>query len=123
MDLSEKKEIGIGEIKKEITSINDTIHTIQFVDPYKFKISDTRKFTKYIRNGIAKQVKLTKEMPYKELKDVYYGEKILHDSNLTMLDFAKTDDITVTHIAFEALNKYELDNKKLPGKLLFKINV
>lgn len=115
MDLTEKKEMGIGEAKKESKSINGTIHTIQFVDPYKFKISDTRKFTKYIRNGIAKQVKLTKQIPYKEMKEIYYGEKILHDSNLAMLDFAKTDDIFATHVAFETLNSYELANKKLPG--------
>ena len=35
-------------------SINETIQKVKVINPYSFKIGDTRKFDKYIRNGIAK---------------------------------------------------------------------
>eukprot|EP01022_Parablepharisma_sp_SALTPOND_P020985 TRINITY_DN395_c0_g1_i1.p1 TRINITY_DN395_c0_g1~~TRINITY_DN395_c0_g1_i1.p1 ORF type:complete len:5656 (-),score=802.26 TRINITY_DN395_c0_g1_i1:1614-18581(-) len=110
----EKKEIPMGEAKTE--SINGTIHTVKFVDPFKFRIGDTRKYTKYIRNGIAKQVKPIRQIDFKELSEVYTGPNVLHDSNLTMLDFAKTDDIFVTHAVFQALDSFEAKNGKAPGE-------
>jgi len=35
-------------------SINDTIHKVKVINPYSFRIGDTRKFDKYEHNGIAK---------------------------------------------------------------------
>ena len=113
----EKKEISVAEDKKESKSINGTIHTVEFVDPYKFRIGDTLKFGKYVRNGVAKQVKLPKDLAFKELKDVYYSESVLHDANLTVLDFAKTEQISLTHIVFEALDSFEANNARAPSML------
>jgi len=38
----------------ESDSINYTIHKVKVVNPYCFKIGDTRKFTEYESNGIGK---------------------------------------------------------------------
>lgn len=35
-------------------SINDTIHKVTVINPYSFKIGDTRKFSPYIAKGIVK---------------------------------------------------------------------
>lgn len=51
----EKHDDFNKEVKSD--SINDTIHKVTVMTPYSFKIGDTRKFEKYERNGIAKQLK------------------------------------------------------------------
>lgn len=39
-------------------SINGTIHTIQTINSNSFYIGDTTKYSKYIRNGTAKNIKV-----------------------------------------------------------------
>jgi hypothetical protein len=46
-------------------SINDTIHKVTVLTPYSFKIGDTRKFEKYGRNGIARQLKTKLQLKFK----------------------------------------------------------
>jgi len=120
IDDGKKKEIAVGqkpeESKEKLTSINGTLHTVKLVDAYKFKIGDTRGYTKYIRNGVAKQVKLTKELKFKTISQVYETSEIPHDQNLSIMDFAKMNDILLSHIAFQALDKFEETNNRLPDE-------
>ena len=96
------------------TSINDTVYPVEYVDPYKFRIGDTRGFAKYIRNGVAKQIKLQKNVSFKDLHTVYTDKEICIDKNLDLMDFAKIQDKYATHISFEALDTFVLTNKKMP---------
>lgn len=85
-------------------SINDTIHKVTVVNPYSFKIGDTRKFDKYIRNGIAKQLKTKKVMAFKSFKEVMEGTDMALDGNLSVADFEKMQNNQLAHIAFNALD-------------------
>lgn len=51
-------------------SINETIHKVKVITPYAFKIGSTKKFTKYERNGIAKQLKTKKVMEFKSIEKI-----------------------------------------------------
>lgn len=55
MKLKDGEKHEDAQVKSD--SINDTIHKVTVMTPYSFKIGDTRKFEKYERNGIAKQLK------------------------------------------------------------------
>lgn len=51
-----KLKEGESHEDKLITSdsLDDTIHKVTVINPYSFKIGDTRKFTPYIAKGIVK---------------------------------------------------------------------
>ena len=46
--INEDKEID------KLTSINGTVHKVKVINPTSFRIKDTSKYGKYLRNGIAK---------------------------------------------------------------------
>ena len=46
------------EKKKDIKSINGTVHKITVINSNSFYIEDTRNYGKYIRNGIGKNLKI-----------------------------------------------------------------
>ena len=52
MKLKEGEKHEDSAIKSD--SINDTINKVKVVTPYAFKIGSTKKFEKYLRNGIAR---------------------------------------------------------------------
>ena len=119
------KEVKGMEIEGEIVmegnkTINDTIHIVKYVDPYKFRIGNTMKYSKYIRNGIAKQVKLKRKMKFNKLSEVYEGNDVPYDKNLLALDFGKADDLFVTHVTFKAIDLFKETNKRMPEEWNFK---
>ena len=52
MKLNEGESHEDAQVKSD--SINETIHKVTVINPYSFKIGDTRKFSPYIGKGIAK---------------------------------------------------------------------
>ena len=54
-----------NEAFKHCTSINETIHKVKVVTPYAFRVGNTLKYSKYERNGIAKQLKVKKQLVFK----------------------------------------------------------
>jgi hypothetical protein len=52
MKLLEGQKHDDPEVKSD--SINDTIHKVTVINPYAFKIGDTRKYGAYEGNGIGK---------------------------------------------------------------------
>lgn len=51
-------------------SINSTLHRVTVVSPYSFRIGDTRLYSAYLGNGIAKQQKTKQTMNFKPFKEV-----------------------------------------------------
>lgn len=51
-------------------SINGTIHKIRVINSNSFEIGDTRGFTNYVRNGIAKNIKTPINIAFKSLSTV-----------------------------------------------------
>ena len=71
MDLKEgSQHLGVQNQDCKSSNINDTIHKVTVVNPYAFRIGDTRGYTDFKSNGIAKQLrtKLTiKFLPFGEV--------------------------------------------------------
>ena len=106
----------VDGMKSANSDINGTLHIIKFVDPFKFRIGDTRNYSKYIRNGVARQVKVKKTVNFKSLKEIYNSKEPPYDKNLLNLDFTKIEDIPLTHHIFNALNQFEEEHKRLPNE-------
>lgn len=81
---------------------------IKVLGPYTFSIGDTTAFSKYERGGIASQVKMSKELHFKSLKES------LRSPEFVMTDFAKFDRPPQLHLAFTALHKYVEKNGRTP---------
>lgn len=74
-------------------SIDDTIHKVTVLTPSSFKIGDTRKYEKYERNGIAKQLKTKVKLKFKSYEDSLLGplQDLPLDGNLAVADFEKME--------------------------------
>jgi hypothetical protein len=121
MEFEEKE----GEIStsSENKSINSTIHKITVVDPYNFKISNTLKYSKYIRNGVSKQVssfilnffqiKPPKELKFKTIAEGFKEENLkgIIDDNMSIMDFSKLEQILPSHLCFCVLDELQKENK------------
>lgn len=72
-------------------SINDTIHKVVVVTPYSFRIGDTRKYSAYAGNGIAKQLRTKLQMQFKPFRETMLGDASVlpQDANLAYADFEK----------------------------------
>ena len=97
-------------------SIDDTIHKVTVLTPYSFKIGDTRKFEKYERNGIAKQLKTKVELKFSSFEDSVLGplQDIPLDGNLAVADFEKLSHSQASHVCFQALDRFREEHKRLP---------
>lgn len=97
-------------------SINDTIHKVTVLTPYSFKIGDTRKFEKYGRNGIAKQLKSKVQLKFKNFQESVMGkvDDMPLDGNLAVADFEKIQNASIAHLCFLALEKFRTDQNRVP---------
>nr|XP_018908645.1 PREDICTED: ubiquitin-like modifier-activating enzyme 1 [Bemisia tabaci] len=73
---------------------------IRVLGPYTFSISDTSKFSDYIRGGVVTQVKMPKVINFLPLKEAIEKPEYL------IADFAKFDHPSTLHVAFTALHSY-----------------
>lgn len=89
--------------------INDSIHKVTVINPYSFKIGDTRKFTPYVAKGIAKQLRTKLTLKFKSFEEVALKTpaELKMDENLVFADFEKMANGTLSHVAFEALDKFQ----------------
>lgn len=89
-------------------SINGTIHKVKVINPSSFRIGDTRKFTPYQGNGIAKQLKSKFEMKFKKFDEVMTksAAELKLEDNLAFADFTKFENNNLSHVAFEALDAF-----------------
>jgi hypothetical protein len=114
MKLKEGEKHDDPQVKSD--SINDTIHKVKVMTPYSFKIGDTRKFEKYERNGIAKQLKTKIQMKFKTFEESVMKtvEDMPLDPNLAVADFEKMANQQISHLCYLALDKFRTDQKRLP---------
>jgi len=114
MKLKEGKQHDDPEVKSD--SIDDTIHKVTVLTPYSFKIGDTTKFEKYVRNGIAKQLKTKVQMKFKSFEESVRStvDDMRLDGNLALADFEKMQNGQISHLCFLALEKFRMDEKRRP---------
>jgi len=101
---------------KPIDSINGTIHKVTVVSPYSFRIGDTREFSAYEGNGICKQLRTKKIINFKSFAETMIGKEneLPWEENLAFADFEKMTHGKLSHIAFEALDKFSQQEKRAP---------
>jgi molybdopterin/thiamine biosynthesis adenylyltransferase len=92
MDLKEGKTSGFKS-----NSINETIHKIEIVSPFSFRIGDTTIYTPYERNGKITQVKVPKPFKFKSLAESLKPNEIPLDDNMSIADFEKMAHINISH--------------------------
>ena len=103
----EEKEMEIlYEKEKEGKSINGTIHKITVINSNSFYIGDTRNFGKYIRNGIAKNLKIPIKMQFKPFEKCINTKEIPFDENMKIHDFMKFNSSEILHVAFDTLDLF-----------------
>jgi len=98
---------------------NGTIHKIKVINSNSFEIGDTRSYTNYIRNGVAKNIKTPVLMKFKSLAEtsaVKTTNDIPFDANMQIHDFEKIDNPLVLFVAFKTLDKFRAaHNNALPA--------
>lgn len=97
----------------KVDSINNTIHKIRVITPFSFSIGDTRKYEDYTGNGIGKQLRTKSTLKMASFKDTMIG-KVKQDDNLCYSYFEKFGINDLAHIAFEALDKFKSEAKRMP---------
>lgn len=100
----ENKEVKSG-------SINETIWKVKVVNPYSFKIGDTRMYQPYVGNGLAKQLRTKLTLKFKTYEQCSNQVDLPLDPNLSISDFEKMTHSLLSHLAFEALDKYKIAQK------------
>lgn len=92
-----------------MVELNDTIHEIKVVDPYKFTIGDTRGMSEYTGpSGRACQLVRRRRMEFQSLE-----EQIATPTLLTT-DYAKFESPGLTFAAFLALHDFEAAEGRYP---------
>ncbi|KAL4506801.1 hypothetical protein ABPG72_001222 [Tetrahymena utriculariae] len=95
-------------------SINGTIHKIRVINSNSFEIGDTRGFTSYVRNGIAKNIKTPVNISFKSMANVFNVSKldeVPFDPNLIIHDFEKIENPHILFLAFKVLEEYQSTHK------------
>jgi len=89
---------------------NGTIHKIKVINSNSFEIGDTRQYTNYIRNGVAKNIKTPVMMKFKSLAETSAAKTtndIPFDANMQIHDFEKIDNPLILFVAFKTLDKFK----------------
>jgi len=101
MKLEEGKESGFKSM-----SINETIHKVEVISPFSFKIGDTTIYSEYEMNGKITQVKVPVKFKFNSLKQSLNSIEIPLDDNMSIIDFTKMAHIPISHACFEALDVF-----------------
>ncbi|XP_059608519.1 ubiquitin-like modifier-activating enzyme 1 [Phlebotomus argentipes] len=83
---------------------------ITVLGPYTFSIGDTSNYSRYIRGGIATQVKMPMTVKFKSFTETQKGP--LQD--FVPFDYGKFDHPRQLHVAFKALHAFVEQNQRLP---------
>jgi ubiquitin-activating enzyme E1 len=108
-----KKEIKEGEEPPE--SVNGLMFKVKVINYNSFYIGDTQQFSKYIRGGLAKQIKLPFDIEFKPYHEIYDSVKPLFEPNLEYHDFMKVDHPKILHLCYLALNDFVAGHKRQPA--------
>lgn len=81
---------------------------VKVLGPFTFSIGDISGYSKYVRGGLAQQVKMPKVLAFKPLQEAMQNPEYL------ITDFAKFDRAGQLHLAFHALHKYIEKNGRVP---------
>lgn len=79
-----------------------------------FKIGDTRNLSKYVRNGIARNIKMPKKIQFKPFESLSNIKELPFDSNLQIYDFEKMGSNTIISVCFDTLTEFIDVHKKMP---------
>lgn len=106
--------MGAGNKEKSEKSVNGRVFKVKVVNSNSFRINgDTRGLGKYVRNGIAKNIKMPKKVTFKPLTECLKNLKDLpFDSNLQVYDFEKMSTNTIVSICFDTLGDYMTKHNK-----------
>jgi len=81
---------------------------IKVTGPYTFTINNTSGFGVHKRGGVVTQVKMPKTVVFKSL------EESVQDPEQIITDFAKMENPNQMHLGFRALDKFVVENARLP---------
>lgn len=81
---------------------------IRVIGPYTFAIGDTSGLSPYTRGGIVTQVKMPKKFSFKPLTEARKEPQFVYT------DFGKIERSDQLHVAFEALDQFIGEHKRLP---------
>ncbi|MQM09407.1 hypothetical protein Taro_042276, partial [Colocasia esculenta] len=94
-----------------MTELNDgKPRKVKNARPYSFSLEeDTSNFGSYVKGGIATQVKQSKLLKFKPLRDA-----LRDPGDFLLSDFSKVDHPQVLHLAFQALDKFRQNFGRFP---------
>lgn len=106
---------GEASKTKSQKSVNGRVFKITTINSNSFRIGDTRDLSKYIRNGIARNIKLPKKLTFRPLAECLKNPKELpFDPNLQLYDFEKMSTNTIVSVCFDTLSDFTAKNKQPP---------
>jgi len=110
VELQDGQRVTFAEVRG-MTELNGASFAIKDVKAHSFKLTecDTTDFGAYSNGGIATQVKETKRLKFKSLKDAMEDP-----GEFLMSDFAKFDRGPVLHLGFKALERFVASKGTLP---------
>lgn len=100
--------VTFSEIQGMTELNNCTPVKVKVLGPYTFSIGDISSYSKYVRGGLAQQVKMPKTLSFKPLQEAIKSPEYL------ITDFAKFELVGQIHLAFAALHKYIEQHGRVP---------
>lgn len=96
-------------------SINGTVHKIKVINSRSFEIGDTTGYSDYIKNGLAKNVKIPIKINFPSIvESVLKKQDPPLDGNMAVSDFSKLSNNNLMHFCFIALDMFRQKEKRLP---------
>lgn len=99
--------------ENESQSINGTLHKVEVIDQFSFRIGSTIDFTPYEGDGTARNIKTPIELKFKSLAEAVPLQNI--DSNLEYYDFTKGGNLRLLHHTLIALSQFRTKHSRLPS--------
>ncbi|KAF2880951.1 hypothetical protein ILUMI_25232 [Ignelater luminosus] len=100
--------VTFSEIQGMTELNNCTPVKVKVLGPYTFSIGDISSYSKYVRGGIAQQVKMPKTLSFKPLQEAIKSPEYL------ITDFAKFELVGQIHLAFATLHKFIEQHGRVP---------
>lgn len=116
-EITENTEVVEGETKKEgnVKGINGNVYKIKTIryDSF-YLLGDFTKFTKYVRGGTAKKIKVPKKLDFAPYHEIMQTSDPKFEMNLLIHDFMKFGHAQILHLAYLALDQFESTHKRRP---------
>lgn len=99
---------------KGMEEVNKKTFVIKVISPYQFSIGDTTNFGKYLRDGIAEQVKVPIYVNFKSLAESLKEPLAKGFPPLENPDLDKWGRSDLLHVTFQGLLEFWKKNRRLP---------